>query len=437
MKQGFVAALLGIAALLMLTGCSAENMTGTDTGKKAGGADEKVTIRFFSNLPNRSIGQGLVEQMIIDEYMAENPNVEIQVEALDEEAYKMKFRAYSMDGMPDIVTVWGSPSFLGEVMEAGMLAALSEEDYADYGFIEGSLDGFRQKGILYGLPRNTDMNCFFYNRKLFEEYGWEVPQTYDELLELAGEIRSQEIEPVSMDGRDGWLLADFYSDVLYKLTGDYQELGRSAVANADFSDPAFLQALQLVRDAHDAGLFQDGYESQDYGTAMNLFTSGQAAMYYSGSWECSMALDEAIPREIRSNIYAFTMPTVQGGEGSETDHAIWNGGGYAVSADSEVKEEAIRFLNYMFRPDKLAKYGWENGVGLAAQDQSAYISGKETRLQLWFLEILNRATGLSGNPINDCGTSAYKTCMESEIPGVSNGTTDVDTFLRMLENACK
>lgn len=92
MKQGFVAALLGIAALLMLTGCSAENMTGTDTGKKAGGADEKVTIRFFSNLPNRSIGQGLVEQMIIDEYMAENPNVEIQVEALDEEAYKMKFR---------------------------------------------------------------------------------------------------------------------------------------------------------------------------------------------------------------------------------------------------------------------------------------------------------------------------------------------------------
>lgn len=67
---------------------------------------DPVTLKIFSNLPDRKNGQGLVEQMIIDEYTALYPNVTIEVEALDEEAYKTKFKAYSMEGMPDVVSIW-------------------------------------------------------------------------------------------------------------------------------------------------------------------------------------------------------------------------------------------------------------------------------------------------------------------------------------------
>ncbi len=55
---------------------------------------EKVTLRLFSNLPDRKSGQGLAEQMIIDNYMKENPNVKIDVEALAEEPFKNKLKAY-------------------------------------------------------------------------------------------------------------------------------------------------------------------------------------------------------------------------------------------------------------------------------------------------------------------------------------------------------
>lgn len=40
---------------------------------------EAITLKVFSNLPDRKNGQGLVEQTIIDEYMTENPNVTIEV----------------------------------------------------------------------------------------------------------------------------------------------------------------------------------------------------------------------------------------------------------------------------------------------------------------------------------------------------------------------
>ena len=103
---------------------------------------QPVTIRVFSNLTDRTSGQGLIEQMLFDNYMAENPNVTIEVEALDDESYKTKFKAYaSGNSMPDLVNIWCSPSFLDEVVAANGLAPLNAADYADYGFSDGSLAG--------------------------------------------------------------------------------------------------------------------------------------------------------------------------------------------------------------------------------------------------------------------------------------------------------
>ena len=429
--------LTATVTITALAGCGQkDNSTNNETISKSD--DGKVTIKVFSNLPDRKNGQGLVEQKIIDEYMEENQNVEIKVEALDEEAYKTKFKAYSMEGMPDVVSIWGQPSFLDEVLDAGVLAELNEDDYADYKFVSGSLDGFKKDGKLYGLPRNTDVAGFYYNEKMFTDNGWEIPKTYDELLTLAGKIKESGMVPLAMDGGDGWPMAVYLSDILFKLAGDdYAGIVSDAVSNADFSNPSFIEAAQLLKKSADEGLFQNGYDSQDYGTAMNLFTNGQAAMFYMGSWEASMALNEDIPEEIRDNIRVFTMPVIEGGKGTATDIAAWNGGGYAVAESSEVKEEAIKFLNYMYQPDKLSKYGWENGVGMSAQDQSEYMTGNETKLQMQFVDAVNAATSLSGTPINDCGPSAFKTSIESEIQSVSNGSTSVDDFLSTIGASCK
>lgn len=405
-------------------------VSNTDSG-------ETVTIKLFSNLPDRKSGQGLVEQMIIDEYTAEN-NVIIEVEALDEEAYKTKFKAYAMDGMPDVVSIWGQPSFLDEVLDAGVLAELNEADYADYTFTPGSLEGFKKDGKLYGLPRNTDIMLIYYNQKMFEDNGWSVPATYDELMTLCSDIKAAGITPMAMDGGDGWPMACFLTDILVKVAGtDYADIVRNAIATHDFSAPEMQKATQILVDSAAAGMFQVGYDSQDYGTTMNLFTNGQAAMYCMGSWDCSMALNPDIAPEIRDNIRAFTMPVVEGGKGGPNDIAAWNGGGYAVSANSAVKEEAIKFLNYMYQPDKLSKYGWENGVGMSAQDQTAYLTGEETALQTQVMDILKNATSVSGTPINDCVPSAGKTVMESEIQGVSNGSVTIEDFLSSIAAACE
>ncbi|MFI3215139.1 MAG: extracellular solute-binding protein [Eubacteriales bacterium] len=367
MKKKLVSVLLATAMVFSLVACggtqeesvatdsvaTTEESTEEATEEVATSSEEQIVIQVFSGQPDRTTGQGMVEQMIFDNYMAENPNVVIEVEALDDENYKTKFKAYaSGTNMPDLVNVWGQPGFLDEVIDAGLIAELNPDDYVDYNFVEGSLGGFSKDGKLYGLPRNTDVMGFFYNKAIFDECGVEIPTTYDEYLAACKTIKENGYIPVAFDGADGWPMTIYVNDVYQKLTGvESYDKSLNSVLTGDYSDPNWTKAMELTMDAVDAGAFQAGYETTDYGTSLNLFTNGQSAMYYMGSWEMSMATNENISEEIRENIGAFAMPAVDGGAGAATDIRAWNGGGFSVTANSDVKEEAIKLLNYMMEPD--------------------------------------------------------------------------------------
>ncbi len=448
MKRKLLSVLLAAILIFSLTACTSkedttnqakDNTTTADSkDAKEGDSNEAVTIRVFSNLPDRTSGQGYVEQTLFDNYMKENPNVTIEVEALDDEAYKTKFKAYATGSdMPDLINAWGQPSFLNEIIDAGLLAGLNMDDYADYGFISGSLDGFSKNGKLYGLARNTDVMGFYYNKKLFADNGWEVPTTYDELIALADKINAAGLIPCSMDGSDKWPLSIFVHDLMQKIDPSIKSEIQKSVADGDFSNPIYAQAAGLLVKASDAGLFQTGFETTDYGTAKNLFTNAQAAMFYMGSWEMSMAADEAITPEVRDNIGVFMMPVVDGGKGAVTDIAAWNGGGYAVTANSEVKEEAIKLLNYMFLPENWSKLCWENGICMSAQNYSEYLTGSETAVQLEYTDIVSKATSVTGVTLNDLGTSQFKTISEDLSQELAIKSITVDEFISNLELASK
>lgn len=446
MKKKVLSILLALTLVASLTACSNNktedssdnsNQT-TDQSEQTDQGGETVTIKVFSNLTDRKSGQGLIEQTLFDNYMKENTNVKIEVEALDDEAYKTKFKAYaSGNDMPDLVNAWGQPSFLNEVIDAGILAELNQNDYSDYGFIPGSLEGFSKDGKLYGLPRNTDVMAFYYNKALFEQNGWTVPTTYAELLAIADTINAAGIIPVSMDGSDKWPLSIYMHDLVAKLEGNYQAEYRESIANGDFSNASYKKAAELLQDAVNAGLFQNGFETTDYGTAKNLFTNGQAAMYYMGSWEMSMATSEDVIEDVRNNIGVFGMPVVDGGKGKVTDITAWNGGGYAVSANSKVKEEAVKLLNYMFKPDNWSKLAWENNVCMSAQDYSAYLTGNETEPQKAFTDLVTGSTSITGVCFNDLGTSAFKTSSEDLSQMLAIGSVTPDEFVTQLGEAAK
>lgn len=126
----------------------------------------KITLKFFTALADRANGSGKVEQDIIDAYMKENPNVKIEVEALQDEPYKSKIKVYaSSNQLPDIIQAWGQPSFLSPLLDNDLLLELNSADFEGNQFVSGSMDGFSKDGKLYGLPRGADYMVMYYNKK--------------------------------------------------------------------------------------------------------------------------------------------------------------------------------------------------------------------------------------------------------------------------------
>lgn len=433
MKKRLWSVILCLIMVVTFSACGSKTEGNHSNGK------DVITIKVFSNLPDRSSGQGMIEQMLFEQYMEENKNIKIEVEALDDESYKTKFKAYaSGSSMPDLVNIWGQPSFLNEVIDAGLLSELNLDDYKEYGFLEGALEGFSKDGKLYGLARNTDLVGFYYNKQIFAECGVDIPATYNELLETITVLKEKGYIPIAFDGADKYPMSILMNDFYQKIKGgNCHEEVLKAVESGDYSDPAWDQAVSLVKELVSRGAFQSGFETTDYGTSLNLFSNGQAAMYYMGSWEMSIATNENIDKDIRKSIGAFTMPAVEGGKGLTTDIVAWNGGGYAVTENSKVKEETVKLLNYMFEPQNWSKLCWENGVCMSAQNFSEYLTGNETELQKEWVNILNHSTGITGVTFNDLGTNEFKTVSEDASIELAIGSITTEEFFEILSKVMK
>jgi raffinose/stachyose/melibiose transport system substrate-binding protein len=366
---------------LGLVGCGSKPAA---TNKPAGSdAPKEVKLKFFSNLPDRAAGQGKLEQQLIDNYMKENKNVKIEVEALQDEPYKQKFKAYATGNqLPDIYMVWGQASFFQPVMKSNYAAELNANDYKDYGFFPGSLDGFSLNGKLYGLPRNTDFVVLYFNKDIFAKNNVKVPTNVAEMVEAAKAFRAKGIAPCAMNGKDKWAISILFQDLVLKEGGDQKLINKALAGEVKFSsDPIFAKAANDLKALMDVKFFQDSFTSADYGAANNLFAQEKAAMYYMGSWEVGMASNKDFSDSFKKNLDVVKFPVVKDGKGKDTDLVAWNGGGYAVSANSPQKAEATKLLNYIMKPDNWAKLGWQQGLVVPGQKYDNFMTGSETDLQ--------------------------------------------------------
>ena len=60
---------------------------------------------------------------------------------------------------------------------------LSAEDFTSL-YNQSVLNNMSSGGSLYQLPINSSIQGIFYNKSLFESYGWEIPETIDAFYKL-------------------------------------------------------------------------------------------------------------------------------------------------------------------------------------------------------------------------------------------------------------
>ncbi|RED54462.1 MULTISPECIES: extracellular solute-binding protein [Cohnella] len=348
--------------------------------------DEKVTINMMHLWPAAGApGQHQVVNEIIDEYRAENPNVIIKQEVLDNERYKAKLKVISaVNELPDVGLTWAA-GYLQPFVEGQLFTPLDELLHSELqdSFVAGTTEAFTVDGKIYALPLEFNIAPIYYNKQIFAQYGLQIPTTYGEFLQIVQTLAANGVKPIALGNKDRWTGSLWYMYLADRIAGT-EALTNAIKGTASFTDPGLVEAAKRVQELVDRNAFNEGFNGLSNDEVKVDFISGGAAMYLMGTWELpNYTTNQEIQQSYRDSIGFFKFPTV---DGDKSHIDSWVGGpgvGLFVAENSPVKEEAKKFVKYFVK-----RWGEESVTG-AGVIPATKVNTSKLQLPPLYIDLLN------------------------------------------------
>ncbi|WP_025619621.1 ABC transporter substrate-binding protein [Salinispora cortesiana] len=282
------------------------------------------------------------------EQFADCTGIEIDYEGSGEFEAQLQVR---VDGgnAPDIAFI-PQPGLLNRFAQAGKLKpasaetkAMAEENYAADWLRYSTVNG-----EFYGAPLGSNVKSFvWYSPKMFQEQGWSVPTSWDELIKLSDRAAADGITPwcVGIESGDatGWPATDWIEDVLLRTQTPevYDQWTTHAIP---FNDQRVVDAV----DRAGTILRNDKYVNGGYGGVKSIATTSfqegglpilqdecalhRQASFYANQWpeESRVAED--------GDVFAFYFPPIDPAKGKP----VLGGGEFTVAFDDRPEVQAVQ-----------------------------------------------------------------------------------------------
>lgn len=329
---------------LILAACGGGNSAnGTNSGgeSQGGGKQEQKTVTIFQF--KTEIVEGLNELKV--EFEKEYPNIKLDIQTVGggadyDAALKTKFAS---GDAPDI---FSNNGYAKLDMWQEKLEDLSDQPWVK-DLVPLAAEAITKDSKVYGLPLDLEGFGYVYNKDLFAKAGiTSPPKTYSELEAAAKKLQAAGITPFANAYQEWWLVGSQGISVAFanqdNVDGFIKGMNEgtsSIVGNEQFANWAKLMKLTL-----DYG--NKNPLTTDYNTQVAMFAGGEAAMMQEGNWAQTM-IDGINPN---MNIGVLPMPLSDDAAktGKVTIGVPVN---LVVNKDSDAKEEAKTFLNWLVTSD--------------------------------------------------------------------------------------
>lgn len=227
-----------------------------------------------------------VEQVnkLLDAFHQTHPDIRIKFNPTNPPDYNAVLRTQLTGGTgPDLMYV-RSFKVGQDLFAEGYLEALTGMQELEDNFSVGSRAAWGLDGVSFAIPFMAVSHGIYYNADLFAKHKIQIPQTWEELLAAAENLKAAGIIPFSNGSKDEW---DMNEIVFMNLLPDFigGREARLAYENGEvpFNDEKMVAAFQALKDI--APYLPQGQEGVSYYDAQQLFLLGRAAMFFGGSWD--------------------------------------------------------------------------------------------------------------------------------------------------------
>ncbi len=327
------ALVLSMTGVMALSGCSG-----------SGSSDGVTEIEILQYKPEAATYFDQVEE----EFNATHDDIHLTIDSPNDASTIMRTR-FIREEYPDIIGIGGDINY-SYYVDAEILADVSDyegmENIKDsYIDIAEALEIVPTDGT-YIVPYVANAAGVLYNKDMFEEHGWEIPTTWDELMSLCEEIQSEGILPFYFGFRDTWTCLAPWNSIAVDLAP--ADLCRQVnKGEANFTDE-YREAAEKYLALMEYG--PDDPIAYGYNDACTAFARGESAMYPIGSY----AVPQILSVNPDMNIDSFVMPA-----SDNADENTLNSGidlGFCVTEACENKEAAYEVLDFLLEDENIQAY---------------------------------------------------------------------------------
>ena len=333
-KKKVISAVLAVSMLAaaILPGCGSEENSG------------ETEIEILQYKPEAATYFDQVEE----QFNATHDDIHLTISSPNDASTIMRTR-FIREDYPDIIGIGGDINY-SYYVDADILADVS--DYEGLSDVKQSYIDILEnleitpKDGTYGVPYVANAAGILYNKDMFEEHGWEIPESWSELIDLCEEIQAEGILPFYFGFRDTWTcLAPWNSLAVDLAPADTcQQVNAGETTFSEEYVEVAEKCLELV-----------SYGPEDpfaygYNDACTAFANGESAMYPIGSY----AVPQILSVNPEMNIDSFVTP----GNDDSSKNTLNSGVDlmFAVTAECENKEAAYEVLDFLMADENIQAY---------------------------------------------------------------------------------
>ena len=243
-------------------------------------ADDAYTLdviiaQYGPNTQEWFLGKGMDGSNFVEKFEAANPGIKLNLEVISWNDLKTVADTRIASGQaPDVLNLDTFADYANEGLLMPVADYCPEDLFAD--FFPSFIDQSVIDGVCYAVPDLASARALFYNTKIFEEVGVEVPTTWAELEDVSQQILDfyeGEVYPwgVDMTTDEGQACFAYYA---WGNNGGFVDEAGEWAVNSD----ANVEAAQFILD-----MVADGYTNPNPATQtrydlQDMFAAGKLAM---------------------------------------------------------------------------------------------------------------------------------------------------------------
>lgn len=373
---------LASAMVLSMTACGGSSdegkkEEGTEAGKDSGKDSDSKDVELAVSIWDANQEPGIKE--ILADFTKET-GIKTKLSVVKWEEYWTMLEAGAQGGsLPDVFWMHSNESerYMSNDMLLDLTDKIAESDKIDpENYPEDIWGLYTYDDKNFAVPKDIDTIALWYNKSMFDEAGLEYPTadwTWDDVTETAKKLTKEDGSQYGLALRNDNNQAGYYNLIYdnggYIINDDKTKSG--------WDDPKTIEAMEMLE-----GWIKDGVMPPLEVMAENgedvLFQSGKVAMVPQGSWMVAAYRDNEYTAE-NCDLVELPKSATTGRRAS-----LYNGLGWAASANGEHTEEAWKLIEYLGSEEAQKKQA-ELGVTMSAYNgtSDAWAKSADFNLQAY------------------------------------------------------